>query len=134
MANAGANLPRDQRILLRHVVADQQNGRRVVDIRHRGERILRSRAQRGGKPSVVRGAMVIEIVRAERDAREAVQQIIFFVRGVVRADHADGGGAVRVVNLLQPARDFLERVFPAGGFELAVAANQRLADALGIRS
>ena len=37
-----------------------------------------------------------------------------------------------VVHLLQAARDFCQRVFPAGGFELAVAAHQRLVDAFGM--
>ena len=132
MADAGANLPGDQRILLRDVVADQQNRVRVVNIRHGGERILRVRAESGGEAGVVGGAVMIEIVGAESDAREAIQQIVFFVGGVIRADHADGGRAVRGVHLLQAARDFFERVFPARGLELAVAADQRLANAFGI--
>ena len=90
------------------------------------------RAERGDEAGVIRGAMVIEIVGAERDAREAIQQIIFFVRGAIRADEADRGRAVLLVHLLQPARNFLERIFPAGGFEFAIAANERLADALGM--
>ena len=36
------------------------------------------------------------------------------------------------VHLLQAARHFFERVFPAGGLELAVAAHERAAHALGI--
>ncbi len=132
MAHAGANLPGDQRILLRDVVADQQDGGRGVDIRHRGESAFGVRAQRGGEAGVIRGAVVIDIVGAERGAREAIQQIIFFVRGVVRADHADGVRAVLVAHLLQAARDFFERIFPACRLELAVAANQRLAHALGV--
>ena len=133
VADTGANLPSDQRILLCDVVADQQHCRCVVDIRHRGQRISCPHSERGRKTGIVRSAVMVEIVRAERDAREAVQQIIFFVGGVVRANHADGSGAVRGVRLFQPARDFLKRVFPAGGLELSIAADQRLADALGIR-
>ena len=65
MAHAGANLPGDQRILLRDVVADQQNSGRVVNVRHGGERSLGVRAESRGKPGVVRGAMVVEIVGAQ---------------------------------------------------------------------
>ncbi len=133
MAHAGANLPGDQRILLRHVVRDDENGGSVIDVRHGGERILGARAQRGGQADVIGGAMVIEIVGAERDAGEAVQQVIFFVCGVVRADHADGAAAVRGVHLLDAACDFLECVLPARGLELSVAAHEWLADAFRIR-
>ncbi len=88
--------------------------------------VLGVRAERGGEAGVIGGAMMIEIVGAERDAREAIEQVIFFVGGVIRADHADGAAAVRGVHLLEAARDFLERIFPACGFELAVAAHERL--------
>src|SRR5580658_6112097 len=39
-----------------------------------------------------------------------------------------------VANLFQAPRDFFERIFPAGRFELAVATHQRLAHAFGIVS
>ena len=90
------------------------------------------RAERGGKAGVIGGAMMVEVVGAERDAREAVQQVIFFVGGVVRADQADGDSRRASLHLLQAARHFFERVFPARRLELAVAAHQRLANALGI--
>src|SRR5580700_6575276 len=36
------------------------------------------------------------------------------------------------MHLLHAARNFFERVFPAGGFEFSAAANERLADAFGV--
>src|SRR6202048_4749279 len=76
--------------------------------------------------------MVIKIVRSKRDASEAMEQVILFVRYMVRADDADSCGAVRIMHLLEPPRDLLERIFPAGWLELPVAANERLADAFGM--
>ena len=51
-------------------------------------------AKRGEQAGVIGGAVMIDVVGAERGAREAAEQIIFFVGGVIRADHADGGSAV----------------------------------------
>src|ERR1700694_1801206 len=76
--------------------------------------------------------MVVKIVRSKRDASEAIEQVILFVRCVVRTDDADSCGAVRIVHLFEPPRDLLECIFPAGWLELPVAANERLADALGM--
>ncbi len=75
---------------------------------------------------------MIDVVGAERGAREAIQQIVFFVGGVIRANHADGRGAVHVAHLFEAARNFFERVFPTRRFEFAVAANERLADSFRI--
>src|SRR5579862_8998129 len=132
MANRGANLPGNKRVLLRSVIRYQQGGIRSVYVRHCGERIFGARAESGGEAGVVGGAVMIDIVGAERGAGEAVEQIVFFVGGVIGADHADGGGPVRIADLLEASRNFFERVFPAGGFEFAVAANERLADSFRI--
>ena len=133
VANAGANLPGNERILLRDVVADEQHRGRVVDVRHRRERIFRVRPESGGEAGVIGRAVMVDVVGAERDAREAVQQVVFFVGGVIRSDHGDRGRAVQGVSLPDAPRDFFESVFPARRFKRAVAADERLADALGIR-
>ena len=130
MADGGANLPGYERILLRGIVADYEDRARGVDIGHGGLRRQRICAESRCQACVIGRAVMIEIVRAEIQAREAIKEIVFFVRGVIRADHADGACAAFVADLLQTPRDFLEGIFPTGGLELAVAANQRLANAL----
>src|SRR5262249_47271122 len=74
------------------------------------------------------------IVGTQRNARKAIEEVIFLVGGVIGADHANRSGAVRVANLFKAARDFFKRVFPAGGLELAAAANEGLANSFGIVS
>ena len=75
---------------------------------------------------------MIEIVGAEVQSREAIEKIIFFIGGVIRSNHANRGSSALVAHLLQTPRNFLERIFPARRSEFAVAANQRLANALGM--
>src|SRR5579862_1955371 len=132
MAEAGANLPGNERILLGDVVSNQQHGWCIVDVRHGGERIFRARTEGGGETRVVRGAMVVEIVGAESDAREAIEEIIFFVGRVIRTDYADGGRPMIFVDLFQSARDFLEHILPTGGFQFAIATDERLANSVGM--
>ncbi len=66
-----------------------------------------------------------------RLAREAIQQVIFFVGGVIRTNHADGRALI-FAHLFQTPGDFLKGVFPAYGLEFVVAADQRSAHALAI--
>src|SRR5215469_1057926 len=40
---------------------------------------------------------------------------------------------MRVVRLLQAARDFFDRIFPTGWLKRAISAHERLADALRVR-
>ena len=46
--------------------------------------------------------------------RDASQQVILFVRGAIRAIEPDGVRAVLLVNLGQPRRRLLQRLFPGG--------------------
>ncbi len=55
------NLPGQQRMLFRRIIADQQNGRRVEHIPHAGSH-LRLAAERGGESREVRSAMMVDIV------------------------------------------------------------------------
>ncbi len=89
MADRGTNLPGDQRVLLGRIVADEQDRVRFVQLRHRGAGVAGLRAQRGDQARVIGGAVMIDVVRADGRARDAPQQIIFFVRRAVRADEAD---------------------------------------------
>ena len=50
--------------------------------------------QRRGESREVGGAMMVNVVGAQHQARELLQQVVLFVAGAVRADDADGGRAV----------------------------------------
>ena len=93
--DARANLPSDQRILIRGIVADQQHSLGFVQLLHRQRGIGGAIAERGDESGVIRGAVMIDVVGAKRGARQPLEQIIFFVRGAVGADEADGIRAVR---------------------------------------
>ena len=114
--------------------ADQQNGIRVVEVRHRGERVLGAAApSAASEAGVVAGAVMIDVVRAERGARELLQQIIFFVGGVVRADHAERVRAVLSRDLLRSVCATSASALPSEtGSSLPLRANQRRLQALGM--
>src|SRR5579859_6528953 len=76
--------------------------------------------------------MMVNIVGAQGDARKTVEKVIFLVGGVVRADDSNRGRTMIFVDLRQPARDFLQRIFPTGGLQFAVAANEGLANSLRV--
>ncbi len=76
--HVGANLPCQQRMLVRRIVADQQDRRRIADIAHRCRRVRLSR-QRRGESREVGGAMVVDVVRAQHQPRELLQQVVLFV-------------------------------------------------------
>src|ERR1700757_2954716 len=100
MADAGTNLPGDQRILLGGVFANQQNGFRLVELLHGEQRITSVLAERGDQAGVIRGAVVVNVVGAKGGPRQALQQIAFFIRSAVRTDEADAIGSARIVSSL----------------------------------
>jgi len=55
MADAGANLPSDERILIRRVVADEENGFRFVKLIHREQGIFRIFAESREQAGVIGG-------------------------------------------------------------------------------
>src|SRR5271166_2432366 len=76
--------------------------------------------------------MVIDIVRAKGRARQALQQVVFLVRGTVRADESDGLGAVRSVEFVELLGSGLRGLFPGYRIKLFALAQKRLLDALGV--
>ena len=75
-----ANLPCQQRVLLRRIVPNDQNRRRIVNISHAGSQSRLSMKRRSQSREVGR-TMMINIVGVQHHARELLQQIIFFVGG-----------------------------------------------------
>src|SRR5262249_21623203 len=73
---------------------------------------------------------VVDIVRAEADAQQLLEEIGLLVAGVCRADAAHRRGAVAPGDRLEALGDQREHLVPAGRLQLAVAANQRRAQAL----
>src|SRR5258707_11495378 len=99
VADAGANLPSGERILVGRVVADEKNRLGMVKLIHGQQGISSVFAQRGDQAGVVRSPMVIDIVGAERGPGEALEEIVFFVGGAVGADEAERVRAVFGVKL-----------------------------------
>ncbi len=98
VANAGANLPGDKRILVGRIIANEQNRFRLVQLLHGEQGIFGVFAERCKEAGVIGGAVVIDVVCAEGDAGEALEEIVFFVRSAVRTDEADGIGAMQVAD------------------------------------
>ena len=128
-ANVAANLPGQQRMLVGRIVADQQDRRRVGDVAHRSRCVWLAR-QRRGEGREVGGAVVVDVVGAQHQPRELLQQVIFFVAGVVGADDADRRSDRRwsstSLNLVAIRSKACSQV---AGDELAVALDQRLLQA-----
>src|SRR5882762_6921884 len=89
VADAGANLPSGERILVGRVVADEKNRFGMVKLIHGQQGISSVFTQRGDQASVICGAMVIDVVGAEGGAGQALEEIVLFVGGAVRADEAE---------------------------------------------
>ncbi len=134
MAHGGANLPGHQRILFAGIVAHQQEGRRRGQIAHASQRSAPGGTARASSShaGVIGGAVMIDVVGADGRASDASEQIVLFVGGAVRADDADGLGAALGSHGGQARRGVLQRLFPGRRRELAAAADQRLAQALGM--
>jgi hypothetical protein len=69
-------------MLIRRIVADQQNRGRVQHVAH-GSRSSRLAVERRRQGRVVGGAVMIDVVGLEHDAGKFRKQIIFFVGGAV---------------------------------------------------
>src|SRR5215468_7362652 len=113
-ANVVANLPGKQGMLVRGIVAHDENGRSIVDLAHRCGS-LGLATQGGSESREVRSAMVINVVRLENDASKFREQIILFVGGSRRADHPDGLPAILVSDFGKAAANQGEGFFPRGG-------------------
>ena len=128
--DARANLPANQRILIRWIVADDEYGLRFVKLLHRQRSFAGLFAKRGHEAGVIRRAVMINVIAAKSSARQALQQIIFFVRGAIGADKADRFAAIRGMQLIQLRGSGLRGLFPRNGQQLVALAQQRLLDAL----
>src|SRR5882762_7563187 len=74
--------------------------------------------------------MVIDVIGAEGGAGETLEEIVFFVGSAIRADEADGIGAVLGVNFFELGGRGLRGFLPGDGKELVALAQERLPDAL----
>ena len=83
MAHGGADLPGHKRILICDVIANEKNRVCIVNIAHGRERILGIRTQCRRQARVIGSAVMIDVVRSERGAGEAVQEIVLFVCRVI---------------------------------------------------
>src|ERR1035437_398727 len=73
---------------------------------------------------------MVDVIRLEYDAGKLRKQIIFFVGGAIRPNHADRASAIAIANFAKPFSDQLKSFFPSRRRQLAVLANQRLREAL----
>ena len=106
-------------MLVRRIAADQQNCRRTGDVAQACGVALMS-GQGSRKCDVVRRALVIDVVGLEHGASELLQQVIFFVGGVIRSDDTDGIATFAVSNLLEFRGGYSKRLFPACRFKFAL--------------
>src|SRR5438105_3103896 len=125
------NLPSQQRMLLRRIVANQQDRRRIEHVAHAGAR-PRFFRHRGGKRRKVGGAVVVDIIGLKGYASELLQQIIFFVCVAVRSEYSYSLSTMLLANFLEAPPDQLECVLPRGRSQLSVLANQRLRDSISV--
>src|SRR6185437_11872068 len=110
-ANVVANLPRQQRMLVRRIIANQQNRRRTRHIAHAGGQILFP-VKCGSECRKVGCAVMVNIVRSQHHARELLQQVILFVGRASGTDHANRLAAVAIANFLELLSDEFEGFFP----------------------
>src|SRR5438067_7035329 len=94
------NLPCQQGMLLRRIIADQQDRWRVEHIPHAGGR-PRFPSHSGGKRREVSGAVVVDIISVKDYASELLQQIIFFIRGAIRAEDSDCLSSMLLANFFE---------------------------------
>src|SRR5271169_6841466 len=132
MANAFANLPGGQRILLRRIVAYQENGFCLRQLVHGQKRIAGAVAERRNESGVIRGTVMIDIVRSKRGPCQPLEQIVLFIRSAVRTDKANRIFAACIVNLFESRRGGLRSLFPRNGIKSVAFAYQRLANPLRV--
>ena len=74
----------------------------------------------------------IDVVRAERHADEFLHEVVFLVRAARRRDAADRIAAVLGFDALQILRDVIVGLVPRRLDEVAVVADERLPQAVGV--
>src|SRR5271165_6579624 len=128
-SDVGTDLPCQQGMLFGGIIADQQNGRRVLYVAH-GRRCVRFSCKRRGKGREVGGAVVIDVVGAQHQPRKLLQQVVLFVAGAVRTDDADRSRTSIGEGLLEFRGDEFERLLPGRRSELTLALDERLPNAV----
>ncbi len=108
----GADLVGKQRMLLRQVVRDDEDGFRSVEIGY-GRLRIRPASNRVDEAGHVARTVVVDVVGTQTLAREFLKIVVFLVGGVGRADDADF--AVARLDLEQPAGDGDQRPCPGNG-------------------
>ncbi len=126
-----ADLPRQQRMLVRGIVSDQQDRRGVVHLAH-GRGRVRLALQSGCESREVGGAVMVDVVGLQHDPRKLRKQVILFVGRAVGADHADRLPSLLVAGFRQALADHAESLFPGGRSEFSMSPDQRLFQALGV--
>ena len=126
-----ADLPRQQRMLIRRIVADQQDRWRLEDLAHaRRFRVIPGEGL--GERRIIRRAVMVDIIGSQHQTRELLKQIILFVRGAVGTDNADCIRAVASDDLAKVAGNGIDCFRPGDGNKPAIAAHHWLLDALGM--
>src|SRR5262249_39481712 len=105
---------------------------RFVELLHGEQGMSCFFAERTKEASVIGCSMMIDVVCAECDASEALEEVVFFVGSAVRADEADRICAVGVADGFEFCSGSLRSFFPRDGKQLIALANERLLDALGM--
>src|SRR4051794_5203459 len=117
-------------MLLGRITADQQNGRRAVNISHAGGATGFSR-EGGGQRREVSRAVMVNVVGLQNDACELLQQVIFLVGSTARPENADGLAPMTLQGFAEIPPHQLESFLPACRCELAIFADKRPGNALG---
>src|SRR5579864_146077 len=126
-----ANLPGKQWMLVGGIVADDQDGRSVVDLAH-GRSSVWLAGERGGESREVGRAVMVDVVGVQHHAGKFREQVIFLIRRAARANHADRVSAVFVPNFGEAFANVGERFFPGCGSQLAIFADERLRQPVGM--
>jgi hypothetical protein len=130
--HVGAQRPCEGGMLLRWIVAEQQNCGSRAGIAQGGGAIGVA-GQCANEADVVGSAVMVDIVGAEHGACELLQQIVLFVGSAVGADDANCARALGIAHFLQLLRRMLERELPRRGGEATVClADERLGKAVGM--
>ena len=112
-------------------VANQQDKRRPRTIASSWRR-RRMTKPSGNQARVIRGPDDDRHYLCRWTARDAPEQIVFFVGRAVRSDESNGVRAIRLVNFGEAPRNLRQSVFPARWLEFAIAAHQRKLQSFGM--
>src|SRR5579871_134163 len=122
------DLPGQERMLLGGIVADQQDRRSGEDLRH-ASRCIRLPTQRGCESWEVGRAMVVDIVSLQHRPGEFRKQIVLFICGAVRTDHANRRPAILISHFCKLFSNQFKGLVPSAGSQAPIFPNKRLREA-----